>query len=160
MSMMRELENLLREIAEQRRGGGQPAGRYRGSPVDAQSVEPVDLIEPVDAEIVDAEPVHDWRKDNADQPVHRLDTDDLTQHAAHLGAQVGLADEKLEARIHDKFDHDLSKIDDAYADTRRDGGTTEQTAASLDVAEMLRNPQSIRQAIILSEVLNRPLDRW
>jgi hypothetical protein len=153
--MLRELENLLRDIAEQNAGvGGQPAARPSPAPVRD---EPIELV---DAEIIDAEPVRSWRDHSANEPIHRLDADDITQHADHLGAEVGQADEKLDARIHSKFDHDLSKLDDAYKD--EDGGdtTTEHETPALDVAGMLRDPRSISQAIILSEVLNRPLDRW
>jgi hypothetical protein len=32
--------------------------------------------------------------------------------------------------------------------------------AALDVAALFGNPLSIRQAIIISEILNRPTDRW
>ena len=152
MSMLRELENLLRDITEQQPVQGQrPAARPAPAPVQAQAVE---------AEIIDAEPVHQWQRDAADQPIHRLDTDDITQHADQLGAKVGMADERLEAHIHDKFDHDLSQLDDIYGDGKDGDKPADPSARSLDVAKMLGEPQSIRQAIILSEVLNRPLDRW
>ncbi len=152
MSMLRELEKLLREISEPRPAqAAKPAAQPARAPV---------LAQPVEAEIIEGEPVHDWRRDTADQPIHRLDTDDITQHASQLGAKVGMADEKLEARIHSKFDHDLSHLDEIYGDKKDSDEPTEGSAASGDIAEMLRNPQSVRQAIILSEILKRPLDRW
>ncbi len=150
MSMLRELENLLRDIAEQNAAvGGRPAARPAPVPV-----------EPVEAEIIDAEPVHSWRDSSPNQPIHHLDTDDVTEHADHLGADLAQTDERLEARIHSRFDRDLTELDDVYKDEDSSDTPAGSETPPLDVAQMLRNPQSICQAIILSEVLNRPLDRW
>ena len=140
MSMLRELENLLRDITEQQ--PAQAPSRPSRRPVQQQP------IEYLDAEVVEAEPVHEGI---AEHVSHHLDTKDVTSRASQLGAAVGQADDKLEAHIHDKFDHDLSKIDDLPTDAEEAG----KPVAS-EIAEMLRDPKSIRQAVILSEILNRP----
>jgi hypothetical protein len=38
--------------------------------------------------------------------------------------------------------------------------TSDALLASMNLTRLLSNAQSIRNAIILSEVLNRPVDRW
>ena len=145
MSMLRELENLLRDITEQQ--PAQAPSRPSRRPVQQQP------IEYLDAEVVEAEPVHEGI---AEHVSHHLDTKDVTSRASQLGAAVGQADDKLEARIHDKFDHDLSKIDDLPTDAEEAGKPPGGKPVASEIAEMLRDPKSIRQAVILSEILNRP----
>ena len=142
MSMLKELENLLRDITEQ-----QPA---RARPRPSQRPAQQQTLEYLDAEIVEAEPIHEGIAEHVSQ---HLDTDDITSRASHLGTAARQADDKLESHIHDKFDRDLSKIDDHLPEEGQPSGG--KPAAS-EIAEMLRNPKSIRQAVILSEILNRP----
>ena len=139
MSMLRELESLLREIAEQQavqKSGRSPRPTAPGA-------------RPVEAEIVEAEPV-EAEESVAEYVQHHLNTNDITNEASQLGAEVARADDNLQAHIHDRFDHDLSVIDDLP--TNEDAPATPES----DIAKMLRNPTSIRQAIILSEILSRP----
>jgi hypothetical protein len=148
MSVLRELENLLQEITDQRSPQRGPQPRPSRPPAQAEP------IEYLDAEIVDAEPV---REDIREHVSHTMDTSDITSSSSQFGSKIGLTDERLEARIHETFDHDLSKIDDHLnADQQSDQTPGSPTAAS-EIAEMLRNPKSIRQAVILSEILDRPL---
>ena len=88
MSMLRELENLLRDITEQQPAQGKPRPRPSRPPAQQQP------IQYLDAEIVEAEPVHEGV---AEHVSHHLDTRDVTSRAAQLGAEVGLSDDKLEA---------------------------------------------------------------
>jgi len=170
MSIMRDLENLLREIAEQQQGQPRPVAQRpapqrvpqprptpprpapqrplvsRAAPVDA---------EVLDAEIVDAAPVR-RRAAVAKHVEKHLDTSDLTTHAAQLGAEVGLADEKVEAHLHQKFDHDVSRI----SDPEDKAGAAAGAAFAAQIVQLFRSPQSIQQAFILNEIINRPEQRW
>jgi len=174
MSIMRDLENLLREIAEQQQGQPRPAQRpvpprpapQRGPqprpapprpalqrPLASRPA-PVDA-EVLDAEIVDAAPVR--RRAAVAKHVERhLDTSDVSAHAAQLGAEVGQADEKVEAHLHQKFDHDLSRISDPEDEV----GAAAGAAFAARIVELFRSPQSIQQAFILNEIINRPEHRW
>ncbi|NLF68177.1 MAG: hypothetical protein GX575_03880 [Candidatus Anammoximicrobium sp.] len=155
MSILRDLENLLREIAEQQQGQPRP-----GPPRSAPQRPPVSRPTPVDAEvldaeIVDAEPVR--RRAAVTQHVEKhLDTGDVTAHAAQLGAEVGLADEKVEAHLRQKFDHELGRM----SDPEDEAGAAAGAAFAARIAELFRNPQSIQQAFILNEIINRPEQRW
>ena len=80
----------------------------------------------------------------------------MTASATRLGAEVGQADEKVEAHLHQKFDHQLSRIDDPDDEV----GAAAGAAFATRIAELFRNPQSIQQAFILNEILNRPEQRW
>ena len=152
MSMLRELENLLQEITDQgsAKGKGRP---QQGRPQQNRPPARQPPIEYLDAEIVEAEPV---REGVAEHVKHHLDTDDVTSRASQLGVAAGQADDRLEAHIHDKFDHDLSKIDDRLGTDDEVGGLSAGKPVASELAEMLRSPKSIRQAVILSEILNRP----
>jgi hypothetical protein len=172
---MRELENLLREIAEQQ----QPAAQRPAPPRPPQQAQPKPAQRPssqrpsphrpspqrpgasrvpaevLDAEVVDAAPVS-RRAAVAKHVEKHLDTSDLTASATRLGAKVGQADEKVEAHLREKFDHQLSRIDDPDDEV----GAAAGAAFATRIAEMFRNPQSIQQAFILNEILNRPELRW
>lgn len=168
MSIMRELENLLREIAEQQQPAAQrpapprppqappvqprPAGQRPSPQRPAAPRKPAEVL---DAEVVDAAPVR--RRAAVAQHVEKhLDTSDLTTSATRLGAEVGQADEKVEAHLHEKFDHQLSRIDDPDDEV----GAAAGAAFATRITELFRNPQSIQQAFILNEILNRPELRW
>ncbi|HPM80372.1 MAG TPA: hypothetical protein PLF81_06710 [Candidatus Anammoximicrobium sp.] len=170
MSIMRDLENLLREIAEQQQGQPRPAPPRPAPPRPAAQrapqprpapqrplasrSAPVDA-EVLDAEIVDAAPVR--RRAAVAQHVEKhLDTSDVTVHAAQLGAEIGQADEKVEAHLHQKFDHDLSRI----SDPEDKAGAAAGAAFAARIVELFRSPQSIQQAFILNEIINRPEQRW
>jgi len=96
-----------------------------------------------------------------------MDTSDITEHASRLsrhasqlGAQVGQADEKLEGHLHEKFDHDLSRIQDESVTAAGQRGQEGAALTASDIVGMLSNPKSISQAVVLNEILQRPLDRW
>ncbi len=111
-----------------------------------------------------------------------VDTSRFSRRAAELGDEVAHADDQLQARLDEKFDHDLGSLasvpgesataatgdifesataatGDIFASAKTPTGKLPQTAAA-GVAAMLADAQSIRQAIILSEILQRPTDRW
>ncbi len=90
-----------------------------------------------------------------------LDTSDLEEHAQHLGEEVGHADDKLTARLHARFDHRLGGLGSGEMISDDDTvATTVATVWSLELVRMLRNSQSLRQAVIMSEVLSPPEHRW
>ena len=124
----------------------------------------IEILEP-ELEIVDAEPVDE---DVASHVQHHIDTHDISDHVSHLGEQVGQADEKLASHLHSKFDHKVGQMDQSEGFAGGETGPVEPIApdaggkgVSVDsIVQMLRSPQSIRQAIILSEILNPPQQRW
>ena len=80
-----------------------------------------------------------------------VSTSEIAQHVKRLGAEVGQADEKLESHLHEKFQHRLG----ALGHQELQAVVRKKTAAS-DIAEMLRSPKGMRQALIASEILKRP----
>ena len=96
----------------------------------------------------------------------------VTQGAQELGQAVGHVDEAMESHLHDVFDHQVGSLKKEDISREIPEGTDAavwETAESkrrkrADAAEdrselilnMLGNRESIKQAIILGEVLNRP----
>jgi hypothetical protein len=100
-----------------------------------------------------------------------LNKEEFERRSKQLGEEVAETNEKVERHLKSVFDHSLSKIAATpgetasppgakLADTAPEITIATPSVAANDVAALLGNPLSIRQAIILSEILNRPLDRW
>ncbi|MHB8952497.1 MAG: hypothetical protein ACYC4U_05920 [Pirellulaceae bacterium] len=85
----------------------------------------------------------------------RVSTAAFEQRAEHLGEEVGLADEHMEAHLAQRFDHQVgSQPPSAPADRVAELG--ERLLDPETLAAMLADPTSLRQAVLLSEILARP----
>ena len=79
-----------------------------------------------------------------------------------------MADDDMEARLQSKFDHQLGRLaSDAKAAADAPAGQQSEPAAAsgpaaspANLAQWLRAPGTLRQAVVLSEILQRPEDRW
>lgn len=97
--------------------------------------------------------------DHVRRHLRHLEESQLAEEAAHLGESIALTDDRLEARLKSKFDKQLGTL-------RRQEVATEEAKALAtpadpgSIAEMLASPTGMRNAVILSEILNRPDDRW
>ena len=88
-----------------------------------------------------------------------------------VGQRLARTVEVVEERVHEVFDHEVSRLEgtpgeSAYAAQAEEAETPEdrvtalpQTAAA-GLAAMLAEPTSLRQAIVLTEILQRPEHRW
>ena len=86
------------------------------------------------------------------------DVTDVTDHANQLGAEVGQADERLEARL-EKFDHSMGALDGTATVTDDETAKVEgpdRSQLAIDLLQLFSEPKSIRQSILISEVLKRP----
>lgn len=95
---------------------------------------------------------------------HLSHQDDFVRRASQLGEDLAQTDERLEARLHEKFDHGLGNLA-ARREAREaadlvEAGITGTPTAAENLLEMLSTPQGVQQAIIMNEILNRPADRW
>ncbi|HYW78690.1 MAG TPA: hypothetical protein VE890_03900 [Thermoguttaceae bacterium] len=158
-----EIGEFLRKAADQGRGqqkqAGQQARQPRPRPVRA---------EPVQVQVVDDVPVGEGIERQVSE---HLGKERLARQAAQLGSEVSRSDKKIDERLHTVFDHDVSGL------ARRPGKTARATlaeqpqtpedrtdelpsTAAAGLAALFSNAQNIRQAIIINEVLTRPVDRW
>jgi hypothetical protein len=112
-----------------------------------------------------ADPVEQARRESAtvsehvSQRMRHLEESRLAENAAHLGEEVALADDKVQARLDATFKHRLGRI--AQQEAAPVAEAAEPREFSIDqIAAMLASPEGIRDAVILNEILTRPADRW
>jgi hypothetical protein len=83
-----------------------------------------------------------------------ISTFDVTQHAATLGSEVSQTDERFQAQLEDRFQHRIGSLvprqQQATQSPRR------RNATAVEIANLLRSPQGMRQIIVASEILRRP----
>jgi hypothetical protein len=159
--MSDEIDDFIRRAAERRRQGQQGQRKQQQQQRPAQPPPPAQpkrarLVEP---EVVEAQVVEDV----AAHVNRHLDNQQFQNRASHLGEQPAEADDKVAARLHQTFDHQLGSLasTSAAAPTTSAPATTptvNPTVAAL--AKLLASPQDFRQAFILSEILKRPADNW
>lgn len=91
------------------------------------------------------------------QELRRLPESQLAEQAAHLGERIAGADDRVEARLHEKFDHKLGKLgsqQSAVGETKPE----ESLTGAQRIKALLARPGGVREAIVLSEILRRPSD--
>lgn len=101
----------------------------------------------------------------SDHLAEHLKRGEFEERASHLGEVVAHSDERLEARLHQKFDHRLGSLSAMRqareaADLAQRDIAAEGNPLTEGLLDMLSTPQGVQQAVILSEVLGRPTDRW
>ena len=170
--MSDEIDEFIRRAAERRKQGqGQrkPARPAQAPPVPAAQPQRSQQRPRLAPEIVEAEIVEDISTSVS----RHLNTQQFQQRAAHMTDDVDNADDRVETRLHQNFDHKLGRLsqidstEKGSAPTSRSATDTAATVTTADENLMLsflvksfHSPQSIRQAIILSDILTRPEHRW
>jgi len=174
--MRDEVEEFLRRAAARRaqaeakrREQQQQASQPGPPPVQRQPLvqrpasiaQSLPQVEPL-VEIIEAEEADTSSRFSSSVARHLSGTTEIARHASSLGAEVDQADDKLQARLSKTFDHQIGQLKDTTtaAPVKQAMQSSETLLASMNLTRLLSNAQSIRNAIILSEVLNRPEHRW
>jgi hypothetical protein len=171
--MRDEVEEFLRRAAARRAQAEAKRRAEAQQPVQLPPQRPAPIARPPlrqampsqlepEVEIIEAEEADTGSRFTSSVAQHLRGTTDIARHAPSLGAEVDQADDKLEARLQRTFDHKLGALKDTTtaAPVKATTQTSEALLASMNLTRLLTNSQSIRNAIILSEVLNRPESRW
>jgi hypothetical protein len=157
--MAKDIEEFLRMAASRRRetqGSPPPAAQRPPTQKNQQrprkqAPRPSPIVGAAEVEVVPGP-----RESVAQHVAAHIDTSRLVESTKRLGAEVGKADDLLESRLHQTFDHQVGTI------TRR---PNEAVSASPQdpspnrahpMLSALASPQGMRQAIIASEILKRP----
>jgi hypothetical protein len=160
--MSDDIEEFLRRAAarrqqrrQQQRGAPQVP---RGQPRRPAPPPPIPDIQIVEPEVVEAETVH--------EPLSEQVQEYFERPTLIAGDEVDQADEQMQTHLHQVFDHELGQLRDTSV------GMEEPLEISLDephqaagkkprhnpILDMFRSPKNVRQAIILTEILNRPYE--
>ena len=87
----------------------------------------------------------------------------VAEQAAQLGQRIVREDEQFDVQLNAKFDHDVGSLASKIRVTDTPSQSPDHTDTSSpagQLAAMLANPDGVRQAIILNEILRRPSERW
>jgi len=169
---MNEIEEFLKRAAAMRarqQQGAQPTAARPSAPPPPPSAPPLSARLPTsivqDAEVIEAEEV--TGDDVANYVTRHLDSGLFKQRAAQLGSEIKSADEAIEAHLHQTFEHRLGQLggstaraDDSSLDDDETAAAAAKAPATTSFADLLRSPQNLRNAIILSEIFNPPRHRW
>jgi len=86
--------------------------------------------------------------------------------AERLADEVTRADVQIAQHVQQALDHRLGSLGsggglgEPVAPAAAVPTVNETTAAAQAVAGLFINPQNLRQAVLLKEILERPVDRW
>ena len=164
--MARDIEEFLRRAAERRKkqlkqkqAGQPPRPVPQQPPQRRQRPQQRLVISDEQVEVVRRKKKQDLRDESVAQHVKRhMDSSSVVERASHLAEQLEQTDERLEARLHKKFDRDLGSLEGKSPLDEVAPLVTAMQISPLanDLVEMLKSPKSVRQAIMISEVLKRP----
>lgn len=115
---------------------------------------------PAPIEIVEAHAVEELPSSRWPQTVQpHVDNRDLAQRAAHL-THVDQSEAAFQAHMQ-VFDHTLGRINDTAAPAAPSEAVSQAALPANEIfAALLADPQSLRQAIVLNEIMVRPTERW
>ncbi len=159
-----EIGEFLRRAAERRRALNAP-------PAAAQppQLPPLPSAEaPVQAEVVATAPVGGLVAQHVDK---YLDEQEFGRREVELGKEVAQADKEIDQHLRQVFEHRVSKLEAvpgeaaappvAYEPPDLVGTGAEIPATfATGLLDLVSSPDSLRQAIVLNEILHRPEERW
>lgn len=178
-----EVEEFLRRAAArraqadaQRRAKQQRVAQQGQQPPPPQRVPPsrlterlepedVVLLEPVQAEVVQPHTLSRQSSLQAADERRRDGSRQIGNRPPQFAQQVEMADDNMEAHLHQVFDHKLGRLrKDAIAEGPPPPvaapGDTRVSEAAASIANMLRSPANLRNAIILNEIMTPPRHLW
>lgn len=169
-SVESDVDDFLRKLNEQRQA---EARTPRAEPREARTVDAPPGATPV----APSEPATAGRNTRRPPPRPTRSAESVTEHvrshvdhlaeshvaenAAKLASGIAGRDDQMAARMRDKFSHRLGALgsgDQATGDQSIDRAGQASPAAS--IAAMLANPQGVRNAVLLNEILKPPQERW
>lgn len=110
---------------------------------------------PLDAEVVERARKKESVAEHVEQ---HLQTTAFEARAAHMVDDLARADREREAHLKKTFEHKVGRL--AAGSQESQPAAQPISVAPANIAAMLRNPQNVRDAIVLNEILQRPADRW
>ncbi len=86
----------------------------------------------------------------------------IARQTSQLGQRIIADDQQFDVQLKAKFDHSVGTLTGSAvtAAEQAAAAASATTTPAAQIASMLANPDGVRQAIILNEILRRPSDRW
>lgn len=138
----------------------------------------------VDVEPVEVEIVHDEGELGAGVSSHvaqAMDNREFAERTRQLGGGARQADVAIQSHVQQKFDHQVGQLrsttearppaQPSFEEARQgaagaapagagDAAAAAAGVSAAEIVQLLRTPRNIRHAIIMNEILTRPVDRW
>jgi len=152
--MARDIEEFLRRAAERRK---QQLQERQQPPAQRPSQRLQEVVSEV--EVVQASPPPPRKKQVSEPVRHNINTSDIAEHAELLGERIQNVDERVADRLGEKFDREVAGLNDGKRVTDQlHSSSRGETGHSVsdELIQMLSSPQTLRQAILVSEILRRP----
>jgi hypothetical protein len=158
-----EIEQFMRRAAERREA---KASRPFQAPKPQPLASPI--TEPVKAEAIIEKPVGGQVNEHVQK---YLDEQKFAKRESELGKEVAQADAQIDKHLQQVFDHRVSKLEAVPGEAATPPTAYEPpnlVGTSADVPDsfatgllaLISDPDSLRQAVILSEIIHRPEERW
>ena len=150
----RNQEEALRSEVEEflRRAEGKTAKKKPPAPPQPQR-QPVKETPFRLGETKQPVPAPTLRKEGVAEHVTRhISSQDMVEHTAQLGQDIGQTDDRVRLRLHDKFEHRLGTLKHEEIATK----IQPKANVAAEIASMLSNPEGMRQLIVANEILRRP----
>jgi len=158
-----EIDQFVRQATQRRaEGGRQPVAQGQGGRPQPAARRPVAAQPPVAAVPVEAVPAELLQPVSERVPTRGASRNIGTLSSRGMESEVSEADENLEERVHEVFDHKLGQLSGTMSQSAEESPVAipPTAKAAAGVAAMLADPANIRQAIVLTEILQRPEHRW
>ena len=84
----------------------------------------------------------------------------LPKQPPHLGQRIIEDDEQFDIQLKAKFAHTVGTLAESGSQPQSPGAAPPRDTPAAQIAAMLANPDGVRQAVIINEILHRPSDRW
>jgi hypothetical protein len=168
--MARDIEEFLRKAAERRQQQKQgqvperqphrqapnvsePPALNR-PPLESDIIETAEIVEP--RRQTRKKPAKKKRESVAEHVTRYMDNSDIKQKTASLGTQVTQIRDQFDSTVHQHLDHDICSVDDGRESLSTQPALTGGSQLALELKKMLARPETVAQAILVSEILNRP----
>ncbi|MCH8839965.1 MAG: hypothetical protein IH831_04680 [Planctomycetes bacterium] len=126
----------------------EPPARRRPKPQPLQPAQPAQHAQP-------AQPVDLRRESVVEHVARHVNTRDIKEHTSHLGEEVALADDHLEAHLEEAFSGQLGSLQH-----RKQEAVEQGPSIAEEIRNLISQPTGMRQMIVANEILRRPEDRW
>jgi hypothetical protein len=84
----------------------------------------------------------------------------LAEKTAQLGRRIVNEDQQFDSQLKAKFDHAVGTLAGNVATPAEQSAPPVADTPARQIAAMLANPDGVRQAVLVNEILRRPSDRW
>ncbi|MEX0675695.1 MAG: hypothetical protein WD063_01385 [Pirellulales bacterium] len=159
-----EIDQFLKRANERRMEKARRETPAAGAPKPPLAPPP----QPLREQPLEIEPLEHHGFDAVEESVKQhLGNRGFEQRAEHLADDIARAEGDMERHLQQAFGHrvgTLGSVDPVAPTTPvtdvRPSTADDRLAAAKALAGLLANQENIRQAVVLKEILERPIDRW